>query len=199
MFLVTKPSDERIQSFISSQQEQPFSYSEVGTTREKLPANYSIDHNRVQLGSGQERYERAMVALQKWKQFDLGWAMIVPPETPIQAGNTVAMRAQHFGFWSLNACRIVYVIADGIDDSSPKGIRKFGFAYGTLPDHAERGEERFTVEWHTEDDSVWYDILAFSRPHQIAARLGYPIARRLQRRFVCESLRAMVESTSVYS
>ncbi len=105
MFLVTKPSAEKIRRFISSQQEQPFSYSEIGATREKLPANYTIDHNRVQLGKGEETYQRAMVALRKWKHFDLGWAMIVPPETPIQAGNTVAMRAQHFGFWSLNACR----------------------------------------------------------------------------------------------
>ena len=128
--------------------------------------------------------------------------MIVPPETPIQAGNTVAMRARHFGFWSLNACRIVYVIADGVDhlseqDSGPTEVHRFGFAYGTLPDHAERGEERFTIEWRPEDDSVWYDILAFSRPHQIAARIGYPITRRLQKRFVRESLRAMVKSTSV--
>jgi len=199
MFLVTKPSAEKIRRFISSQQEQPFSYSEIGATREQLPANYTIDHNRVQLGKGEETYQRAMVALRKWKHFDLGWAMIVPPETPIQAGNTVAMRAQHFGFWSLNACRIVYVIADGADERE-SGLslnRRFGFAYGTLPNHAERGEERFTVEWRREDDSVWYDILAFSRPHQIAARIGHPIARRLQKRFVRESLRAMVGSTCV--
>jgi uncharacterized protein (UPF0548 family) len=25
-------------------------------------------------------------------------------------------------------------------------VRRFGFAYGTLPDHVESGEERFTVE-----------------------------------------------------
>ena len=198
MFLVTKPSEARISRFIAAQHELPFTYAEVGATRAELPANYTIDHNRIQLGTGQERYERAMIALQEWKQFDLGWALIVPPNTPIQAGNTVAMRAQHFGFWSLNACRIVYVIADGISepDSGATEIRRFGFAYGTLPDHAERGEERFSVEWHRDDDSVWYDILAFSRPHQLAPRLGYPITRRLQRRFVRESLTAMVKWSS---
>ena len=37
--------------------------------------------------------------------------------------------------------------------------RKFGFAYGTLPDHAATGEERFLIEWNQDDDSVWYDIL----------------------------------------
>jgi hypothetical protein len=62
---------------------------------------------------------------------------------------------------------------------------------GTLPGHAESGEERFTVEWREADGAVWYDILAFSRPRQLLARLGYPFARRLQRRFARDSAAAM--------
>src|SRR5262249_800616 len=61
----------------------------------------------------------------------------------------------------------------------------------TLPEHAESGEERFTVEWHEADAAVWYDILAFSRPQQLLARCGYPIARRLQKRFARDSAAAM--------
>jgi uncharacterized protein (UPF0548 family) len=63
--------------------------------------------------------------------------------------------------------------------------------YGTLADHAERGEERFWVS-HNEDDSVWYSIRAFSRPNQIVSRLGYPLVRRVQKRFARESSAAMV-------
>jgi uncharacterized protein (UPF0548 family) len=85
----------------------------------------------------------------------------------------------------VNACRVVYVV----DEGGP--VQRFGFAYGTLPDHAESGEERFTVEWHEADDAVWYDILAFSRPQQLLARLGYPFARRLQKRFARGSAAAM--------
>ena len=76
-----------------------------------------------------------------------------------------------------------------MDDKGP--VQRFGFAYGTLPEHAESGEERFTVEWHEADDAVWYDILAFSRPHQLLARLGKPVARRLQKRFARGSAEAM--------
>jgi len=54
MFLVTKPSAEKINSFISSQQQLAFSYPEVGATRGELPAHYTIDHNRIQLGAGPE-------------------------------------------------------------------------------------------------------------------------------------------------
>jgi len=72
-------------------------------------------------------------------------------------------------------------------DEEPGDMKRFGFAYGTLPDHAETGEERFTIEWHPNDDSVWYDILAFSRPNKLAAKLGYPITRVFQRRFARDS------------
>jgi uncharacterized protein (UPF0548 family) len=57
-------------------------------------------------------------------------------------------------------------------------------------EHAERGEERFTVEYHSDDQSVWYDLFAFSRPGPLA-RLGYPVARSLQKRFARDSNLAM--------
>lgn len=89
------------------------------------------------------------------------------------------------GLWWLNACRIVYVV----DESEP--IRKYGFAYGTLPKHIESGEERFLIEWDQETDSVWYDILAFSRPNKLMIRLGYPLVRRRQKQFGRDSATAM--------
>jgi hypothetical protein len=70
--------------------------------------------------------------------------------------------------------------------------RRYGFAYGTLGEHAERGEERFAVEWNREDDTVWYDILAFSRPKSLLAIMGYPLSRSLQRRFAVASKAAML-------
>ena len=87
----------------------------------------------------------------------------------------------HLGLWWLNATRIVYTIDEP---------RRFGFAYGTLPRHAEKGEERFLVE-HLDDDTVWYDVLAYSRPRHILARIGYPLARRYQKRFGRESKASM--------
>lgn len=185
MFLLRRPSPETIKQFTSDQRDLPFSYPEVGATAGKLPPDYIVDRNRIKLGTGRETYERAIGALRNWKQFDLGWVRIVPSTTPIEVGAVVAILTHHFGFWSLNACRVVYLI----NEDGP--VKKFGFAYGTLSSHVERGEERFTIEWHDTDDTVWYDILAFSRPNQILVRLGFPLARRLQKRFAKESLAVM--------
>jgi uncharacterized protein (UPF0548 family) len=182
MFLLRKPPKETIERFIDTQSNLPFSYSQPGATQTQPPAGFIVDHNRIRLGEGKETYNRAVAALRSWKQFDLGWIKIVPPGLPVEVGTTVAVRAKTLGVWSLSACRIVYVIDEE---------QKFSFAYGTLPDHVECGEERFTVEWLT-DSTVWYDILAFSRPKHRLVKLGRPFARRLQNQFVRESLAAML-------
>lgn len=186
MFLFSKPSEALIANFISTQRHLAFSYPELGATQGQAPTGYTVDHNRVLLGNGKEKFDRAVVALKQWKQFDLGWIRAVPASTPIEVGEVIAICANHFGFWSLNACRVVYVI----DQNGPE--KKFGFAYGTLSSHVERGEERFTIEWHEDDDTVWYDILAFSHPNKLLAKLGFPITRMLQKRFARDSKAAMV-------
>ena len=178
MFRISEPSEQDVVEFISSQRNLPFTYSEVGATNATPPAGYNVDHNRIRLGEGEATYARAVEALKSWRQFDLGWVAIVPVGVAVEVGATVAVKARAFGTWSLNACRVVYVIDEA---------RRFGFAYGTLPDHVERGEERFVVEW-LEDDSVWYDILAFSRPQHRLVKIGSPLARMLQKRFARESL-----------
>ena len=178
MFRISEPSEQDAVEFVSSQRNLPFTYAEVGATNTTPPSGYKVDHNRIQLGEGEATYQRGVKALKSWRQFDLGWVSIAPRGVVVEVGATVAVKARAFGTWSLNASRVVYVIDEP---------RRFGFAYGTLPDHVERGEERFLVEW-LEDDSVWYDILAFSRPQHLLVRLSAPLARLLQKRFARESL-----------
>jgi uncharacterized protein (UPF0548 family) len=193
LFLFSEPSTQWISRFLDAQRDAPFSYDEVGASRGdvKAPTGYAVDHSRVRLGGGSETFDRAVAALHAWKMFDLGWARVVPEGAPVQVGTTVAVLAQHYGFHSLNPCRISYTFEQDEGD-----LVRRGFAYGTLPDHGEKGEERFTVEWRRMDNSVFYDLYAFSQPNQLLAKLGYPLARRLQHRFARDSLQAMVQATN---
>ncbi|MEQ8786908.1 MAG: DUF1990 domain-containing protein [Pirellulaceae bacterium] len=185
MPLFRKPSPRAIETFLDNQRNADLSYAAVGATVETPPNGYNVDHTRVRLGSGRRAFDAACAAITRWEQFRLGWVEPWTGETPIQKGEVVAVLARSAGLWWLNACRIVYVI----DERESR--RRFGFAYGTLAAHAESGEERFLVEWDAADDGVWYDIFAFSRPRHPLARLGYPFARRLQRRFARDSAAAM--------
>jgi uncharacterized protein (UPF0548 family) len=82
---------------------------------------------------------------------------------------------------------VVYEIAG---DAS----REFGFAYGTLTNHAETGEEIFKVSLRPGTGEVSYVIRAASRPRALLARLGYPVTRSLQARFRRDSAAAIARA-----
>ena len=185
-----KPAVDSIRRFIAEQAKLDFSYSAVGASAATPPAGFVVDRTRIKLGEGEAVYESASAALRRWDHFRLGWVDVWSPETPIEAGEVVAVMGRALGLWWLNCCRIVYVV----NETGP--IRKFGFAYGTLPGHVESGEERFVIEWNQGDNSVWYDILAFSRPSQVLIRLGSPIVRRMQKRFGRDSAAAVFRSVN---
>lgn len=181
MFRLTRPIPDQVRDFLAGQKSRTFTYAEVGATAATPPKRFNLDHTRMQLGIGEAAFELAKAALRGWRQFDLGWIYAAPDDTPIRVGSDVAVVAASLGTWMIGAARIVYVIDEP---------RRFGFAYGTLPGHPECGEERFLVE-RLDDDSVWYDIIAFSRPRHPLTWLGYPLVRRLQKRFGRESCAAM--------
>ena len=193
MFCLTKPTDEEIRSFLEDCRDADFSYAEVGASRYdetfETADDYNFDHNRIIVGDGAEDYAKAVAAVKNWKMFDLSWVELHRSDTPIVVGENVAVLANHFGFWSLNASRIVYII-----EENNRTVERYGFAYGTLSEHGESGEERFTVEFHKENGEVWYDLYAFSKPQHILAQIGFPIARMLQGEFAEDSKKAMLRA-----
>lgn len=185
MLSIRRPTPASVQDFLATQAKLSLTYAAVGSSLRTPPAGYVVDHTRVRLGAGERAFDAARAALAHWEHFRLGWLEAIPNDTPIERGQVVGILARSLGVWSLNACRIVAVIDE---DGS---VKRFGFSYGTLPGHMESGEERFLIEWQREEDGVWYDILAFSRPRHFLARLSYPWMRRMQKRFGQESAAAM--------
>ena len=180
LFTLTRPPAASLRRLVETQRSLGFSYPEVGATRGEPPRHADRDHNRTLLGHGDAVFAAAREAIRGWRMFDLGWLEIVPPDL-IREGECAVMVTRTLGLWSANVTRVVYVVDE--EDA-------FGFAYGTLPHHAESGEERFLVE-RGPDGSVTYDILAFSRPESPIVRLCKPLARALQRRFARDSMAAM--------
>jgi uncharacterized protein (UPF0548 family) len=179
------PSGDELQQFLAARETLGYTYQHVGATDGALPAGFTVDRSIAALGTGERTYEAAKAALREWAQFRLGWVRIWPQRPPIAAGTALVVLARVGPQWWANPTRIAYVVDE------PGERPTFGFAYGTLPGHAETGEERFTVSWDRPTDEVSYEILAFSRPQHRLARIGYPLTRRLQRRFARDSCAAM--------
>jgi uncharacterized protein (UPF0548 family) len=118
----------------------------------------------------------------------VSWAEPYPTAPTPAVGCEVAIVARHLGFWSVNTCRVVRRFPNSDGDA------RYGFAYGTLADHVERGEELFVIELDAADGTVWYQIRAVSKPRARLAQIGYPISRSLQARFRQDSSWAMADA-----
>ena len=171
MFTLRKPDAEHLSHFLARQRTAPLTYTEVGATfADALPAGYHHTRVATDLGTGAAVWDRAGAGIS-----------IAPPAAPIAEGTTVAVITSVGPLQVLAACRIVRVV----DEPD-----RFGFAYGTLPAHPEEGEERFLV---TRDGqgAVRFEVVAFSRAHDLLTRLGGPIPRRMQARATDHYLQGM--------
>jgi uncharacterized protein (UPF0548 family) len=188
MFLARRPSLETIDRFLRESQDLPLSYGPPGIVNADS-GRQALDQATVAIGHGKGDFERARSGLMAWKQFDIGWVETFPRHAPVAAGTVVAVLIRHLGFWSLNGCRVLYSVG------SPDEVARFGYAYGTLTNHAESGEELFEVFINPQTDEVIYRIRAMSWPQATLARVGQPIVRVLQERFRDHSVAAMKRAT----
>jgi len=183
------PSAREIAAALRS--ELPLSYPEAGATakldspetRNALASRYDVDHRGFALGRGRALFERAQSALRAWRHFEIPW-LEWHGAGPAEAGQVVATVARVAGLWFLNPCRVVYA-------DFPPGGDRVAYAYGTLPGHPESGEERFLVSFDPVGEGVRFEIAAFSRPAIWLSTLGYPLARRIQRRFAASAAEAL--------
>ena len=152
-------------------------YTEVGATAGEMPPGYHHVRARRVVGHGREDFERAADALLAGDAQRRAGARVTLSETPMRAGTRVTMRLGVFRI----PCLVVW--AERTDTVA-------GFAYGTLPGHPERGEERFTLTLRPTGEVV-FDIAAFSAPGRWFTRIGAPLGRLVQAWMTRRYLRAL--------
>ena len=82
LILLREPSDAYIERFLEEQRSLPFSYPEVGASREGAPPGYPVNHHRGRLGTGQQTFARAIQAIRGWKMYETGWTKLAGPRLP---------------------------------------------------------------------------------------------------------------------
>jgi uncharacterized protein (UPF0548 family) len=143
-------------------------YPEIGATRGSLPTGYHHVHVTAPIGHGLARFEAAGEAVLRWGM-QRGAGVLVRADSDVATVGAEVI----VGFGPLRApCRVVYVL----DEEDRRG-----FAYGTLPGHPESGEELFSVRHDASDDTVYAEVIAFSRHATWWSRLGGPITAMAQR------------------
>jgi uncharacterized protein (UPF0548 family) len=156
----------------------PLTYPEVGATAGPLPDGYHHVEKSAVIGRGRRRFEDAAAAGMRWGMLR-GAGLRVDATSEVAATGAEVM--VHLGP-VVAPCRVVYVV----DEPELRG-----FAYGTLPGHAESGEERFMVRYDPATDEVHAEVTAFSRHATWWSRLGSPVTSVIQRVVTDRYLRAL--------
>lgn len=161
-------------------------YDDVGATvyADALPAGFRHDRYELELPARTGGFAVAVQGLRRWAPH-LGAGLTVEPDRLPPVGSTVAVAAPVGPLTVIAVCRVVAIV----DDPD-----RFGFAYGTLPGHPERGEEAFIVE--QAEGRLVFRIVAFSKPAEMFARLGGPGTRRIQQATTTRYLHGLADFIS---
>jgi uncharacterized protein (UPF0548 family) len=171
--LAARPGEKYLEDLTRHLPDFRLTYEEVGTTAGPvLPKGYHHARVSVELGRGADVWARAQESVRTWQAHRRAGATIYPDATLLAVGTEVVATFRLGPLFIVAPCRVVYVTAEP---------DRFGFAYGTLPGHPERGEEAFHVA-RSDDGTVRFEIVAFSRPATAMARLSGPLARLVQNR-----------------
>ena len=157
---------------------RPLTYDEVGATAGALPAGYHHVQKSAVIGHGRRRFDDAAAAVMRWGMLRGAGVRVNPSSEVAAVGSEVIV-----GIGPVRApCRVVYVV----DEANRRG-----FAYGTLPGHAESGEEYFGVRYDPARDEVYAEVRAFSRHGTWWSRLAAPMTSLTQRVITGRYLRAL--------
>ena len=171
--------------YYDKQLKKSFSYKPIFLTKntKNKVKGFDYDAIRVKLGTGKKVFEIGKQAIMQWEMFPKKWIKLYPTKPTVGIGETVAVTAKYLGLWWVNITRIAYVIND---------MEIFGFAYGTLPGHMEKGEELFQIRMD-EKENVYFELIAISKPNTLIAKISYNMMRSLQKKFREEAANAVYE------
>src|SRR5687768_11552351 len=111
MMTLKKPTAALIEARRTRHAAEPYAYEGQGLSRDRRAApGYVVDHNRTEIGRGQEAFRRAVAAVRALVMFPKAWIEVFPKTPRIETGEIIAVLARGLGIWSLNFSRIVYVI-----------------------------------------------------------------------------------------
>ncbi len=167
MILLARPTDAELERMLAEVSGRELTYPEVGWTREaELPTGYRHHRSSVVIGNGEAAFRLGQQALRSWQAHSHAGASLTPPAPALEEGTDLIAVLRLGPAFVTTPCRIAYVTDE--EDA-------FGFGYGTLPGHPERGEEAFHLR-RGPGGEIRFEIVSFSRPADLLARLGSPVA-----------------------
>ena len=163
----------------------PLTYAEVGGTGGVLPPGYHHHRLSAPVGDGPDAFAAAAEALLGWQVQEKAGLQPQVSDGTVRQGSVAVLG---LGVGPL-ALRVPVRVVEVLDEP-----RRRGFVYGTLPGHPVQGEESFVVTL-APDDTVFFHLVAFSRPARWFTAVARPLTR-VGQRLVVERYLAAVQAAA---
>ena len=170
----------KLDAALAAAERSLYTYGHLGSTLTGTP-RAGRKGASLELGAGEAAFDAARRGLQHWSAHRGIHAVIHPPDAPIAVGTTELVALRLGPVEVVVPTRVVEVIDEP---------RRYGFAYGTLEGHVERGEEGFLVEWR-DDDRVVGEVRVDAVGATKLARMAEPVLGVGQRLAMRGYLRGM--------
>jgi uncharacterized protein (UPF0548 family) len=180
---IRRPGEAHLERLLERCAGDEITYAPVGVSTDLL-VDTTLHRSRWETTFSGD-FDRATAALRSW-QVHRGAGLTLLADGDPAVGINVAMYAPLPVGCVEVTCRVIAVI------DTPDS---YGFAYGTLSVHPERGEEAFIVN-RTTDGAVHFVVEAASEPAHALARFAPPVANLLQDRACNRYLWAMRQAAT---
>ncbi len=160
-----RPSDAVLEARLAVAVDARLTYGHVGSTLRPDSVSGRMPHREsVVLRDGPGAFDSAVDGLRAWACHRGIGAVVFPTSAPIEEGVTLLVILP-VGPVSIIVPNRIVAVVDEVD--------RFGFAYGSLEGHQERGEESFVVE-RVGDGSVRATATVDAVPATRRARIVAP-------------------------
>lgn len=175
-----RPSAVQLDRMLEVARRSPLTYDHLGSTLPPVDTRRPVRQRHLVLGHGPEGFELAVAGLERWVCHDGIRARVHPAAAAIEVGSSLLVVLPVGPACIVVPDRVVAVVDEP---------RRFGFAYGTLDGHQERGEESFLAEL-LDDGTVRGTISVDAVAATLPARLVSPAVVRFQSLAVARYLAA---------
>ncbi|WP_405804475.1 DUF1990 domain-containing protein [Streptomyces sp. NBC_00210] len=152
--------------------DRTLSYPEVGATRlGPLPDGYQHLHHTTRIGRGRAVFDAAAAVVTDWRMHRGSGVRLLSTAVRAEPGARVEISLGVGPLRFTARCQVIWATYER---------DRAGFGYGTVTGHPECGEESFVVDIR-DDGSVWFTVMAFSRPACWYTRLAGPLVPVMQK------------------
>jgi uncharacterized protein (UPF0548 family) len=183
-FWLRRPNEQQLKSVLSAQSKFPVTCATFDMSDQAhAPRGFKETGGSVLLGHGQSVLDGAVQNIKHWRVHEHAGLNVTPHGTEVNESDDVMLLKKLLIGYVTVSCRVL---------SITQSRDQWGFTYGTLPHHVERGEELFMVA-RASDGAVTFTVRAMSRPGHFLTKVGAPVARLIQRTATNNYLRAMAD------